>query len=412
MQKAYLGSTEPISKNTVGSANVAGTRFENISNPYSELPRSQTPWDRLVNWFGFRSGYDKAQEQYNLAGAEYNAQLEQLASEEKYNSPAEQAQRMREAGLNPDLTGVSGEPASEFDNQQESPDVSAGLDFNPLDIINSIGHGFIGTISGTIGILQDMNLLNQSRIALDSKDLEFSNQMIDFFKNSDSYFRSQYDVSDNGDLDFTVSAPLLGKRSPLFHSNAARKRFNKFRGQAENSLLGLTQQFKSYDDFLKSATDFGTSLSKPYISGFASLTPSDIAQVLRPLSKAQFDLTLAQVKADNAKAYKDYHKDGFEGDAYADLNNNPNNAKAFSESLSSGFKADTAENQARQSIAPLTVTKNKIIGRMLNQIEAIPDKSIGMSILKFFLVNQLSQDISPLQSASTLAGIAKTVSKL
>lgn len=411
--KFYSGSHEPASSpvGTVSSVadQVKGTRFEDVlnANPYQDLPRQQTGWDRFVNWLGFRSGYDKAQEQYNLASSEYQAQVAQLASEEQYNSPSAQAMRMRQAGLNPDLTGLSVEPASEFDNQQESPDVSGINELNPLDIISTIGRGFVSTITGTVGLLNDLNLLNQSRIATDQKDLEFGKQMIDFFEHSNSFMTG---LSGNP---FNVIVSNLNEHNPsIFHSSRMAKRFNKFRQSASDSLLGLTTQYKTYDDFLKHAESFGKSMSQPFFSGFGSLSAYDVAQFLKPLSKAQFDLNMAQIKADNAKAYKDYHQNAVTGDAYAKLDD-PNSgfASSLAESIQSGVSAETAENRARSSIAPLEVTKNKIIGRMLNQIESIPDKNIGTTILKFFLVNQLSSGIHPLDNASSLAGIAKTISK-
>lgn len=401
-----MATTTPVLTNNKPS-NIEGTRFEDIQNPYVNNPRQKTNWDKFINWLGFRSGYDKSMEQYQLASDEYNAQLSQLASEEKYNSPLEQAQRMREAGLNPDLTGVSGEPASEFDNQQESPDVSVGTDVNPLDVVSTIGKSFISTISGTMALLQDINLFRQSRIATDEKDLDYASKMIDFFNKSDSYFHDQSDSSDDGNLNASLVTHILGNNSPLFHSKRSVKRFNSFRGKAVDSLLGLSTEFKSYEDFAKSAESFGKTLSQPWMSNFGSLTPKDIADFLKPLSKAQFDLIHAQVKADNAKAYKDYNKEGFEGDVYGELNKDLSNSKTVAQSISTGAAADVAENQARQSIAPLKVTQAHIYERMLNAINSIPDRNIGTTILKFFLANQLSSGLG-----SGIGSAVKAVGKL
>lgn len=401
---SQLGSTTPKLSNNVPD-NISGTRFEDIQNPYTNMPRQQTFWDKFANWFGFRSGYDKALEQYQLSSDEYNAQLSQLASEEKYNSPVEQAQRMRQAGLNPDLTGVSGESASEFDNQQERPDVSGSSDVNPLDVISTIGNAFISTITGTMSLLSDINQYKQAKIATDEKDIDYANKMLQFFKDSYPYLSYQDDGTES---DVNVYALRYG--NPLFHSKRAVKRFNHFRSSVGNSLLGLTTKYKSYEDFAKSAEEFGKTLSSPWMSNFGSITPSDIASFLKPLSKAQFDLSLAQIKADNARAYKDYHKEGFEGDAFAELNKDPNNAKNMAESIASGNEADIAENRARQSLAPLKSTQAKIYQRMLTEIEKIPDRGIGTSILKFFLSNQLSKGLEGLGSG--LKNVAGAITKI
>lgn len=350
MLKGYSGSFEPLSKNTVGKANVAGTRFENISNPYAEMPRVQTGWDRLLNWFGFRSGYDKAQEQYNLAGAEYNAQLEQLASEEQYNSPVEQAARMREAGLNPDLTGVSGESASEFDNQQQSPDVSVGAG------ISDIANTFMSALSGSMALFKDFASLKQIQGMIDAQDYDNAGKLLDVFQKTDPLFHAYGEPSDS--VSGRYSSPLI---QHLFGSKRNRSRFDKLRNEAVDTLLGYTTDYKSFDEFYKSAESFGETSSKPYMSGvFPGVSMWTVSHAMKPLSQAIYDMNMAQMEAIQKGAqYESKVSDRKLEDGTADVE---------AGAVRAGFEAETAEAGVRKQLAPLKIDQTKIYGSMLKQL--------------------------------------------
>lgn len=389
MLKGYTGSTEPLSKNTVGTANVAGTRFQNISNPYSEMPRVQTGWDRLLNWLGFRSGYDKAQEQYNLAGAEYNSQLEQLASEEAYNSPSAQAARMRAAGLNPDLTGVSGEPASEFDNQQTPPNINAGTDVNPLDVVSHIGSGVMSALTGTMAILKDFNLLKQTKIAVDSQDLDYANKMTDFLLKVDP-MTNKYQYSADGSVGSTDLNSLF---RPFFHS---RKGFNKFINSwssYNDSLMQMTNQYKNVDDYYKSRFNVANHISQPYFSPIGVGSENMVAGLLYDLNQIAFDALKGQKNAELWRAKKEASKDTLEANAYDKLNAPDSSATDdLATSIQEGFKAETAESKTRQAISPLKIDSIKIQKRILDGLQKFADKdgSIGAQILSMILSSKIA----------------------
>lgn len=106
-----------------------GTRYYDLyeNNPYApdKFTRQQTVWDRLANSFGMRSSYDAAQDEWAKAASEYDAQIAQLKGEDEYNSEAAKAERMRAAGLNPDLQGLGeASEAGEFAQEQTSPDIN------------------------------------------------------------------------------------------------------------------------------------------------------------------------------------------------------------------------------------------------------------------------------------------------
>lgn len=391
-----------LSTNTVTSPTNVG-KYQGVSNPYAELPRQRTNWDKLLNWFGFRSGYDKAQEQYNMAGAEYNAQLEQLAAEDRYNSPAEQAMRERAAGLNPDLVGVSGEPGASFDNQQTPPDINAGDD-DAWNVISGIGKGIIGALTGGISFLGDLASLKQIQIANDKNDLELGKGLISFLKDTEPFNYSAKDGT-------VLSINDKGFARRFFGSDRNVKRFARLRKEASDTLIGLTTEYDTFNDFADKQDKFARNVAQPYYGGFSRQGTFAMIDVLRPLQKAMFDEMQGQVKALISQHYKDYHKQSFEGDAYAKLNE-PNSkvssaAANMAGAIDSGNQAAMAENNARKEIAPIKIDKARIYKHMLDAVNKIPDKNIGTTVFKFLLTNQLFND-----SGLGLGDIAGVATKL
>lgn len=164
-----------------------GTRFEQIydQNPYKESLRDKTWIDELVSGLGFQSGYDIYEMQRKQAYNEYNAQIAQLASEEKYNEPIAQVDRMKAAGINPDIKGgVQANDASEFAQEQTSPDVSLAAHQN-TDMIVGLAEEIIKTITGVLQISSEIPIL---RNTIDTNDAEVAQKIMglsqDWLKNS------------------------------------------------------------------------------------------------------------------------------------------------------------------------------------------------------------------------------------
>lgn len=373
-----------LSENTVTSPTNVG-KYQGVSNPYAEMPRKRTNWDKLLNWFGFRSGYDKAQEQYNLAGAEYNAQLQQIAAEDAYNSAAAVASRERGAGINPDLVGLQGEAGASFDNQQTPPDINAG-DEDAWNVISGIGKTVIGALTGGISLLGDLESLKQVQIANDKGDVELGEHLVNFLKVTEPFNYSSKEgvipvISDSG----------FARR--FFRSERNIRRFAQLRKNASDTLLGLTNEYNTFNDFADSQEKYARNVSQPYYGGFSREGTLAMIDVLRPLQSAMFDEMNAQVKALISQHYKDYHKQSFEGDAYAKLNNSNSDvsdaASHLASAIDTGNVADIEENKARVPLAGLRLDQASIYKRMLDAVNKIPDKGIGTTVMKFLLTTQL-----------------------
>lgn len=92
------------------------------NNPYSNVNYRKSWMQKVLSGLGFRTNYDAYLEGMNLQAQEYDNALLQKEYDEQYNSPLAQAQREREAGLNPNLTGnVSSGEASPLQDDGNPP---------------------------------------------------------------------------------------------------------------------------------------------------------------------------------------------------------------------------------------------------------------------------------------------------
>lgn len=88
----------------------AGTAYESLweNNPYAGMYYDPSFWDKI----GFSNKAKDANNEYERLYNEFISGIYQQQQQDLYNSPSNQAQLEKEAGLNPDLTGVSGSGAT------------------------------------------------------------------------------------------------------------------------------------------------------------------------------------------------------------------------------------------------------------------------------------------------------------
>ena len=120
----------------------AGTEYADLwsNNPYATLYYEPNFWD----YIGLSNKSKDANAEYDRLYSEYIAGIYDLKQKNEYNSPANQANLERQAGLNPDLTGVSG--------VGESPGMNppnAGM--NPALNVVSPAHQVLSTVTQVLG---------------------------------------------------------------------------------------------------------------------------------------------------------------------------------------------------------------------------------------------------------------------
>lgn len=76
-------------------------------NPYNNIDpnKSLSWWNRFTDSLGFTNHSGQLNQQYDLLSNQWESEYALAMQDRAYNSPAQQVERMRAAGLNPDLNG-------------------------------------------------------------------------------------------------------------------------------------------------------------------------------------------------------------------------------------------------------------------------------------------------------------------
>lgn len=226
-------------------------RYESALDTYDPSLIEDTFWDKFANFFGFRSSADKARLQLKQSRSEAINQLVNQSAEQAYNSELEKAQRMRDAGMNPDLlgTGVASE-ATEGNEPEGRPA------FDQLTTASDFASGFMNAFQSAISIASgiqgfQLNGVNLSDKVLDLgskirgksidilRDTLSSSELADFFKPDNSDGVNVYNWSDDTLISY-------GLRSPR-----ARKMFRSQVQKLRDSYAGEIENYKSVEDYLK-----------------------------------------------------------------------------------------------------------------------------------------------------------------
>lgn len=157
-----------------GETSPGGVTIDDLykNNPYLDQTVESTIWDEI----GLSNKRDKRLADLQQAGAEYNANLLMMEYENEYNSPAAKAQRMKEAGLNPDLLGIEGVSDSAGAAPVSSPEVEGGSQFGDamenIGQVASFANGVLGAVSMGATIAQQYQSLELGALGLDSAEID------------------------------------------------------------------------------------------------------------------------------------------------------------------------------------------------------------------------------------------------
>ena len=235
----------------------AGFGQQVAGNPYKNLNYRQTTLQKFFSNIGFRTKYDTAMEQANLQSREYLAGLLQQAYQNDYNSPVAEAERMRQAGLNPDLQGLEGvaeSAAPPEDNSVISPDTFASDNIG--DIFAAAGSAFellSGSMTSALTIAQSFQSLNAGRLANSDASMDVIMKYLNMSQNSDAL--GDPHVYDK----FFDSLPL---------SRSQKKRMRPTLNAMRDSLAQKVSEMESQEKYTNSRTkvveNLGNEFKSPY----------------------------------------------------------------------------------------------------------------------------------------------------
>lgn len=251
-----------------------GTRYYDLyqNNPYApdKFTRQQTLWDRLANSFGMRSSYDAAQDEWAKAASEYDAQIAQLKGEDEYNSEAAKAERMRAAGLNPDLQGIGeASEAGEFAQEQTSPDINR----NSEDVDRILGaiSRIPQAVTFAMGMAEKGMHLNQ--ILYETKEKKASwaeklQKMAESFIDNFTPLTEKDNYGGNEKMSFDKAAKEVLENAGLWAEDQGftKKEKERFVNNVTDMIHGGKKEdiYKKFTGLLKARKEYGETKASKY----------------------------------------------------------------------------------------------------------------------------------------------------
>ena len=278
------------------------TASNTIQNPYDSISKK---WNNAT-----KQWKRDAAKEANIKGAEFDADLALLDYQNEYNSPTAKAERMRAAGLNPDLVGIDGVSDSSGLSGVSSPMSvpQSGTDSAQFWLSNSQN-----ILSSAMQFAQQMESMRSTSLDNDIKNINYVKALQSL--KDDSTASSMFGSFVNPDEIFDLS---------LFTSGLSKRNQKRFRKLMPSS-GSYTGYNKRLNDYASSAISAGESLALGSLRGNGGFDPSDMAKGY--IDVAEF-LEKVQKYSASADAYQekyrsDYYKNSSGSlDASIDSQNN------------------------------------------------------------------------------------------
>lgn len=254
-----------------------------LVNPYSQVD----PDDYGI--------FDKRAYQHDLQEAQYAAELQLMMYQNEYNSAQSQAAREREAGINPDLVGVSGEAAAGMTGSANPANINAEHPVETaLGLVPTVLSLFTGMSSGFFGVSQGIQQLESGKLENLRKSLGLiqpAGDMIGALNAEDS-------VGSDGHMQFSALADVdtFLKKVP--------RRYRKTLGQYLTNYVGSPQYMTGVYDRLAGRNQSKGQYAKTSVDPTMSGDVAELMEALRPLQESEFALAKQLLSNDRSKAEK------------------------------------------------------------------------------------------------------------
>ena len=263
---------------------------EAIDNLPDDLPDDWNPYDYIDSGNYKNTARGKMQYQEDLAKLLYMAQINQENRMNEYNSPAEQAKRLREAGINPDLAGVDNMPAQNV----------AGYQGNPMDGTKTT----LEQASDVFGIISSATNIVGSLVS--GASTIFGNPL-GLAKDALALFESAPTEMDL--QSFIESSPIPSR---------TKRRLSEYYNSYISSSKASGRNYSEASEYMKSKADFHKTRNNPLINPFFSGAPDSFEEyeaytdALSPLIQLENDLAFKELNAKFNKAAYDTGRYNYE----------------------------------------------------------------------------------------------------
>lgn len=145
------------------------------ANPWKNINYRQSGWQKFVGALGFRTGFDKNVENAQFQSNEYLSNIAALVQQNEYNSEQAKVDRMRGAGLNPDLQGI-GDASESAGMPEDTNNILPNDPDDPTQVANFVMTG----ITTAMGLAGQIGQLSQLRTAVQSGKIGNARDILSF----------------------------------------------------------------------------------------------------------------------------------------------------------------------------------------------------------------------------------------
>lgn len=289
------------------------------SNPFLNYDYTPTIMDKIGNFFGFGTAEDKFRTDMQLAARQFDSQLLSTAREEEYNLPINQVARDRAAGLNPDLLGVSGSQASEFNEPEASPQAPDGS-----QEIQQFAGNMLSVFTTTMGLVKDVTSLSSFIEDVSAKRTANVQSFLDTARGYilDRYDPSGWSLSDEDTVDFYNGRGFALDvddqnrfAETMYSSKRDRRRFMKALDQVRQSLPTEVAAYKLWYERESNRREYAKLRSSSFYSdndkemtdfiGVFVRANEDLDKALQGLTSHRYEVENEQLDAEHAQAQND-----------------------------------------------------------------------------------------------------------
>ena len=387
-----------------------GPQYQSLldANPYRNQEYQKSGWQNFLSMLGFRTQADAWKENMSVQAAEYDAAIAQKAYDERYDSAAAQAARMREAGINPDISGgeniTAGESAA-LPQDPSTPMQSTGDEEELQRVVTmgaEIASGCMNAFTTALGIVSSIQGIHRNRLDNTMQAIQNEGALQGLADQVLPYLIPPTPEKDEEGNPWMDNSLALAE---MFVGQMPKKVQGKFRTSILNRLNSAPTQRKAWEEWRGRVT----ARKGYFMESNEFYDESDT--VLNIISSG-----LAKMNEDIYKAYQESSKAGYEAETAA-----AGYEKEYNEAMSADEGAKTMAG-AEKSTAALTSTNNSMVQAMRSNLKEIVDKldaaskekgikgglaSVAMSlisILQLYISSQGMPSISRSQSSGYRVG--------
>ena len=357
---------------------LANTRYAELvkSNPYRNVVYNESPWQSFLSMLGFRTNADAYRESMKLQSLEYLNQLDQKAYNEDYESPTSEAARARQAGLNPDLTGVEGvngaSPMIDDGNPPITPESEEGLPFTIANGIMTAFSSALGMVSTFQGI-RGSHLQNvRSRLENDSYLQEMAHGMLPFLIPESPEPAGMMQSFDWRAATLGVAEKYAGTR----FSKGQQKKFLGFISDYLQSAKGQSEAYGEFARRAKNRQDYYEETRKDGYSEF-DVDMQDYYDTIRDIANDVYKMRLQAQKSDlsarNTEAgYRDKYYDTLNPEEQASASNaEATNRKNYATTFNAEKQAEVENkgNELQEENLSMTESLRKRLKELMDKLE-------------------------------------------